>query len=89
MRTQTACAVLSVLICGSVFAQDMPLTQVLIEDEGWELVSGGHKFTDGLTADEDGNLYFTDVLGGTTINMVSPTGNISVVAKDAPLEISE
>ena len=42
-------------------AQDMPLTQVLIEDEDWKLVSEGHRFTDGLTTDGKGNLYFSDV----------------------------
>ncbi|MDE0865923.1 MAG: SMP-30/gluconolactonase/LRE family protein [Rubripirellula sp.] len=65
-------------------AQDMPLTQVLIEDEDWKLVSEGHRFTDGLTTDGKGNLYFSDVAGGTTINRVDPDGTVTVVAKDAP-----
>ncbi|QDU96332.1 SMP-30/gluconolactonase/LRE family protein [Lignipirellula cremea] len=65
-------------------AQDMPLSQVLIDGEDWEAVSTGHLFTDGLTADEDGNLYFTDVKQGTTINQLSPEGELSVYAKNAP-----
>jgi enterochelin esterase family protein len=65
-------------------AQDMPLSQVLIENEKWQLVSSGHEFTDGLTADERGNLYFADVKGGTTINKISADGKTSVYASDAP-----
>ncbi|MFK8115032.1 MAG: SMP-30/gluconolactonase/LRE family protein [Rubripirellula sp.] len=65
-------------------AQDMPLTQVLIEGEDWTLVSEGHEFVDGFTADSAGNFYFADVKSGTTINRISPTGKTDVVAKDAP-----
>ncbi len=67
-----------------VAAQDMPLTQVLMEGEGWKMVSEGHRFTDGLTTDRDGNLYFSDVAGGTTINRIDHDGKLSVVAEDAP-----
>jgi enterochelin esterase family protein len=65
-------------------AQDMPLTQVLIPGEDWQMVSEGHQFTDGCTADAEGNFYFTDVLGGSTINKITPTGDLVVVAQDAP-----
>ncbi len=65
-------------------AQDMPLSQVLIEGEGWQVVSEGHQFTDGCTADAEGNFYFTDVLGGTTINKITPDGQSMVVAENAP-----
>lgn len=34
---------------------------VLIPGEEWQLVSDGHKFTEGATADADGNVYFTDI----------------------------
>ena len=67
-----------------VTAQDMPLTQVLIDGEGWQLVSDGHRFTDGLTTDGEGNLYFSDVAGGTTINCIDHEGMLTVVAEDAP-----
>ena len=65
-------------------AQDMPLTQVLIEGEDWQSLSKGHKFTDGLTCDAEGNLYFSDVAGGTTINRLGHDGKLTVVVKDAP-----
>ncbi|MGI9473619.1 MAG: SMP-30/gluconolactonase/LRE family protein [Rubripirellula sp.] len=73
------------IACSSLTdAQDMPLSQVLIDDEPWELVSEGHQFTDGFTTDREGNFYFADVLGGTTINQIKNDGTVVVVAKDAP-----
>ena len=45
--------------------------------------SKGHKFTDGLTCDAEGNLYFSDVAGGTTINRLGYDGKLTVVVKDA------
>jgi sugar lactone lactonase YvrE len=39
----------------------MPITQVLLPDEGWQLVSSGHTFTEGPAVDAEGNVYFTDV----------------------------
>ena len=65
-------------------AQDMPLTQVLIDGEDWQSVSKGHRFTDGLTTDSEGNLYFADVAAGTTINRIGIDGKLIAVANDAP-----
>jgi enterochelin esterase family protein len=65
-------------------AQDMPLTQVLIEGEDWQSVSKGHRFTDGLTTDSEGNLYFADVAAGTTINRIGLDGKLTAVANNAP-----
>lgn len=42
-------------------AQDMPLSQVLIDGEDWELVAEGYKFTEGPAVDEQGQVYFTDI----------------------------
>ena len=55
-------------------AQDMPLSQVLIEGEGWEVVSEGHDFTDGLCTDSKGNLYFADVKSGDGVFKTSLDG---------------
>ncbi|MCA9145248.1 MAG: SMP-30/gluconolactonase/LRE family protein [Planctomycetaceae bacterium] len=41
--------------------QDMPLSDVLIEGEAWELVGEGFKFTEGPAVDAVGNVFFTDV----------------------------
>lgn len=62
----------------------MPLSQVLIEGEDWELVSEGHTFTDGLCADADGNLYFSDVKAGNAIYRVGLDGQTSNFIEDAP-----
>ncbi len=34
---------------------------ILLENEGWEVASEGHKFTDGPAVDADGRIYFGDV----------------------------
>lgn len=68
----------------SVRAQDMPLSQVLIEGEGWQVVSEGHGFTDGLCSDAEGNLYFSDVKSGTAIYKVDAAGKVTEFIKDAP-----
>lgn len=62
-------------------AQDMPLTQVLLEDEAWELVSEGHRFTEGPAVDKQGNLYFTDV-PASKIFRVDSEGEVHVFAED-------
>ena len=41
--------------------QDMPLSQVLIPGEDWQLVSNHNGFTDAPTADGEGNFYFSDM----------------------------
>ncbi len=79
-----ALAALCYLLAPMASAQDMPLTQVLIDGEAWQLVSEGHQFTDGFTADADGNFYFADVKGGTTINKIAVDGTVSVFSDNAP-----
>ncbi|MDA1053201.1 MAG: SMP-30/gluconolactonase/LRE family protein [Planctomycetota bacterium] len=41
--------------------QDMPLSDILIDGEAWELVGEGYKFTEGPAVDDTGNVFFTDV----------------------------
>ena len=43
------------------FPQDMPLSQLLIPNENWELVSNQNGFTDAPTADNKGNFFFSDM----------------------------
>jgi enterochelin esterase family protein len=61
----------------------MPLSQVLVDGEGWQVVSGGHDFTDGLCSDAQGNLYFSDVRGGQVIYKIGLDGKVSDFIKDA------
>lgn len=49
------------LLCGPGRAQDMPLSQVLIDGENWQLVGEGYKFTEGPATNAKGEVYFTDV----------------------------
>jgi gluconolactonase len=65
-------------------AQDMPLSDVLIEGKGWEMVAEGFGFTDGACADAEGNFYFADVAKGTSIQRISPSGEISIFVDGVP-----
>lgn len=73
-------ALLMLLFLGmpmSARAQDMPLSQVLIPGEDWQLVGAGYKFTEGPAADAQGNVYFTDV-PTSTIYRIEQDGTVGV-----------
>jgi len=55
---------------------------VLIEGEDWQLVSSGHKFTEGPVANDAGELYFTDIPNN-LIHKVSANGEVSVFAEES------
>ncbi len=56
-------------------SQDMPLSMLLVESEGWKLVSEGHVFTDAPCADAKGNFYFSDMRSAPpTVWQVAPDG---------------
>src|SRR5262245_15847388 len=65
-------------------AQDMPLSDVLIDGEDWKLVAEGYQFTDAACADATGNFYFADVAKGTTINKIGPDGRVSAALETVP-----
>lgn len=64
-----------------VAAQDMPLSQVLLDDEPWRLVADGMKFTEAPAVDKDGRLYFSDVPTG-TIYRLTDDGKAEVFARN-------
>lgn len=66
---------------GFTNAQDMPLSQILIDGEPWQLVAEGYKFTEGPAADQEGNVYFTDVPAG-MIYKVDSVGHGDVTVFD-------
>lgn len=74
----------SFLFPGVAPTQDMPLSQVLIEGEDWEVAAEGFEFADGLSTDAEGNLYFSDVKGGTAVYKVDLEGTMSEFIGDAP-----
>src|SRR5579872_1800054 len=43
------------------WAQDMSVSGVLIDGQGWQLVSEGYKFTEGPAVDAEGQIFFTDI----------------------------
>jgi sugar lactone lactonase YvrE len=69
------------LSCAPAFSQDMPLTQVLIEGEGWELLAEGYDFTEGPAVDADGNVFFTDV-PNSKIYKINTAGKVSLFAEE-------
>lgn len=81
---------LSAFLCGLLLlnstaqSQDMPLSQVLIEGEDWEVAVEGFEFTDGLSTDAEGNLYFSDVKGGDAVFKSDLEGKVTKFIKDAP-----
>jgi gluconolactonase len=67
----------------SVAAQDMPLSQILIDGENWKLVGQGYGFTDAACADTEGNFYFSD-LPKSTLHRVSPDGEVTTFLEGGP-----
>ena len=59
--TRFALAAVCFLMASVVHAQDMALSTVLMDGEGWQLVAEGYKFTEGPAIDKDGTVYFVDV----------------------------
>ena len=50
---------------------------LLDSDSGWEVVSQGYKFTEGLAVDRDGNVFFSDV-PNSRIHKISSDGKVTV-----------
>lgn len=71
------CYLAACLAASAAAAQDMPLSQVLIEGEGWELAASGFKFTEGPAVDAEGNLFFSDV-PNSRIHKLDAEGKLSV-----------
>ena len=69
------------LIASVARAQDMALSQVLIDGEGWQLVAEGYKFTEAPAVDKDGSVYFVDV-PESLIYKIGADGKPAVWAKD-------
>lgn len=54
---------------------------MLIPGEGWELVSDGHEWAEGLAWTQDGTLFITDV-HASKLYRITPDGKRSVVVED-------
>ncbi len=72
------------LVIAPLSAQDMALSMVLSDETKWEQLAEGYQFTDACTADAEGNVYFTDVAKGTTINRINLDGKVSTYLENMP-----
>lgn len=62
-------------------AQDMPLSDVLIPGQDWELIADGYKFTEGPAADADGDVYFVDVPNQLVLKVDHATKQVSTFSQ--------
>tara|TARA_B100000902_G_scaffold102233_1_gene104672 strand:+ start:6811 stop:7761 length:951 start_codon:yes stop_codon:yes gene_type:complete len=65
-----------ILLTNFAFTQDMPLSQVLMPGEDWELISHQNGFTDAPTADNKGNFYFSDMQSDQGLFKIAPQGKV-------------
>ena len=57
------------------------LMNLLLPGEGWQLVSEGHRFTEGPAVNASGELFFTDIPNN-RIHKVTLEGKVSIFAED-------
>lgn len=62
-------------------ASKQPLMEILIPGEDWQLVSAGHRFTEGPAANTKGEVFFTDIPNN-RIHKVALDGTVTVFAED-------
>jgi sugar lactone lactonase YvrE/enterochelin esterase-like enzyme len=60
---------------------NMPVSQILLPGEGWQLVSAGHKFTEGPAANAQGEVFFTDIPNN-RIHKIGLDGKVTLFAED-------
>jgi sugar lactone lactonase YvrE/enterochelin esterase-like enzyme len=58
------------------------LANILIPGEGWQLVSEGHRFTEGPAASAKGEVFFTDIPNN-RIHKIGLDGKVSVFKEDS------
>ena len=59
-----------------------PLMDILIPGEEWQLVSSGHKFTEGPAANPKGEVFFTDIPNN-RIHKIDLDGRVTVFAENS------
>jgi gluconolactonase len=58
------------------------VTTILDPDSDWQVVSQGHKFTEGPAVDRNGNVFFTDIPNN-RIHKIDSSGNVTVFKEDS------
>ncbi len=64
MRLAPLTLLLSLTAWSVGLAQDMPLSQVLVDGEGWKLAASGFRYAEGLAVDREGTVHFADSVAG-------------------------
>jgi gluconolactonase len=67
-----------------LWSQDTSLHDNLIDGESWQEAVTGFEFTDGLAADAEGNLYFSDVKSGKGLYRLDLDGKATLVHDNLP-----
>lgn len=67
---------------GLATAERHYVSQILDPAQDWQLVSQGHRFTEGPSVDREGNVYFTDVPNNRIHRIDHATGRVSVFKDD-------
>lgn len=62
---------------------DLSLLDLLIPDEGWELVGDDYGFVDGFCADSNGNFYFCDMKAPAVFRIDAVTGERSTIVTES------
>jgi len=63
------------------FPGDMPISRVLVDGEGWQLVAEGFKFTEGPAVNREGEVYFSDI-PNSKIHKVDLAGKVTLFAEN-------
>jgi gluconolactonase len=61
---------------------DLAIQGLLIDGQDWQEIKADFKFVDAPCPDTAGNLYVSDLGGGTGIHRIAPDGSVSVWNKD-------
>ena len=64
-------------------AQDLPLSQILLPGEEWELVGDGYRFAEGPAADREGNLFFADYSSSIIYKVDHATKRITIFSDNS------
>lgn len=69
------------IVANPAGASQQDVFQVLVPGEGWQVVSGGHRATDGPAVNASGELFFTDT-PNSRIHKVALDGTVSLFAEN-------
>jgi enterochelin esterase family protein len=79
-----AIALTCLFFAAVLYAQDTSLHDILIDGEDWKPAATGYTFCDGLAADAEGNLLFSDVKSGRGVYKLWLDGKVTLVIDHQP-----